>query len=171
MLQGGADFAADATKSLRKNYHVITDALKVIEENENEKAATRHEAKALRKKIGKFEIAVLIVVWDTVLQRLNSVNKSIQTSTGNISVLNNLYDSLISFIQSVRDNFIHYEEEASSFVPIEYEQKRKNKSSDINLTARQSFITLCIYVMCDALLTELNKRKSAYSEIQNRFGF
>lgn len=175
--------AADATKCLKKNYHQILYALHTLEENDDEKASVKHEAKALRKKLEKFETAILLVVWDTILQRLNISNKTTQSTTCNISVLKPLHDSLIDFVQSVRDNFEQYEEEASKLAKKEYELKRKirkpkNKFLDdcqndnsVVLTGRDSFKTQCFYVICDALLSELHKRRAAYLEIQNRFGF
>ena len=56
--------------------------------------------------MSKLETALMTVIWDTILERINSTNKSFQNNESyNISSIVPMYSSLIVFIQSVRKNF------------------------------------------------------------------
>lgn len=59
--------------------------LKVLDDisNSNNKtfqtALTRHDAKGLYSKMSNFEFTLMTVIWNSSLQRMNSVNKSIKS--------------------------------------------------------------------------------------------
>lgn len=60
----------------------------------------------------------MTVIWDSVLQRMNSVSKTVQSENCEMSVIVPLYDSLIKFIHQVRNNFGDFEKEAEVLVGI-----------------------------------------------------
>lgn len=125
----------------------------------------------------------MTVVWNSKLQRINSVNKDLQSSKINISAIVPLYTSLIDFIQGVREYFTIYEEEASMLdIVSEYSVKRKVKapksknvddtnSQGVDLTSRENFIFNTHYIICDKFIFELKKRNNAYLEIEKKFSF
>lgn len=162
---------AEATKALRKGHAAVKAALEFIVVNEEEKKVTRHEAKCLASKLEELETAILIIVWDTILQRINKVSQTLQKESCVFSAIVPLYESLIKHVQNVRDNFADYETEAYQLVgeSAVYTVKRQKKAAkskmldessgkETCLTAREAFIYNCHYVLCDSLLAELNKR-------------
>lgn len=54
----------------------------------------------------------MTVFWGFLLDRINIVNKSLQSVNINILQAIELYDSLIGVIQSLREQFDYYENEA-----------------------------------------------------------
>lgn len=110
---------ADATKVLRKGYVIIRQTLLDISENENIASTARHEARSLCSKMNKLETALMTVIWDSILERMNGTNKSFQNDSNDISSVVPMYKSLIKFIQSVRGNFIQYEKEAKDLIDAE----------------------------------------------------
>ncbi|XP_050066902.1 zinc finger MYM-type protein 1-like [Aphis gossypii] len=120
-------------KALRLGYNEVLVALEDIRQDLNQNPITQNEARQLLSKLKKKETGVLTTVWNSILQRINSVNKDLQSSKINVSAIVPLYTSLIDFIQSIRENFTTYEEEASSLnITSDYSLKRKvKKKSDI----------------------------------------
>jgi hypothetical protein len=78
---------------------------------------TRKEARTLYDALNRLEMVVSIIVWDAILQRLNATNKIVQDPSVNLSTLPNLFQSLIDFMQFVRENYDSYEKEALSILP------------------------------------------------------
>lgn len=176
---------ANAVKALRKSYTIISETLFEMSENGNENAATKFEAKCLHKKIQSFENALLTVIWDTLLQRINSTSKTLQSVTCSIDSIVPLYESLISFVQNVRTDFgfDKCEKDAAMLVgEISYTKTRKKRIPkaiddsvclDVseNLSEREKFVTQTFYVMCDNLILHLNERMKAYHFLERRFSF
>lgn len=173
---------AEATKALRKNYKCICATLSELAGNENETSMTRKEAQSLHDKLNKKETVISIVVWDTILQRLNAANKIVQDTSVNLSKLPDLIQSLIDFMQFVRENFDDFEKEAQLMAPnvTEYTVSRKrtvpkNKWLDekntpgVIFTPRESFIFSCHYELCDNIITHLRRRKEPYSKLVKKF--
>lgn len=172
---------ADATKALRKGYLLIRQALHDISKDNNETATTRHEARGLHSKMCKFEVALMTIIWDTILQRINSTNKCLQNTGLDISSLVPVYDSLIKFINVVRENLDAYETEAKELVDeMTYSIQREKTISrrldpksetECHLSPKESFRIRCHNVICDALIVQLHKRMEAYSNLEQKFGF
>ena len=76
-------------------------------------------------KLGKLEVAIVIKVWDAILQRANGVSKILQSLGVSLSEVPTLFESLIKFIGLIR-RFEAYEYEASLLVEnASYAQKQK----------------------------------------------
>lgn len=65
---------ADAVSALRFNYKNIKAVLKSISVNVNEKPITKLEAKKLFNCLDTYGNALLTVLWDKLLQRINSTS-------------------------------------------------------------------------------------------------
>lgn len=100
----------------------------------------------------------------------------------NLSQLVPLYQSLIDFSQFVRDNFDLYEDATRKICGenITYAEIRKKvpprskdlqaiHSDEVQMTARQAYISNIHYVICDVLISHLSQRKEPYTEIANKF--
>lgn len=173
---------AESTKALRRNYPEVMKTLEEISNSKDATPSTKNEAKSLHKKLNKFETVINTVVWDSILQRLNKTSKCLQYSAGNIGQISPLYDSLINYIQHVRDNFGEFEKEAQNILPeiASYTASRNKKvpksrllddsdSEPVELKPREKFIVNCHYVLCDALLSNLKTRKEPYDGLLKKF--
>lgn len=47
----------------------------------------------------------------------------------------------------------------------------KSNSEEVKLSEREKFLYQVHYAICDSLVVELEKRKSAYAIVESRFGF
>lgn len=173
---------AEATKTLRKNYREIINILQDLSNDRDQKASTRLEAASLHKKLLKTETVLNVIIWDTVLQRINKTSKLLQDSSANIGQFSSLFHSLIQFVKNVRENFDLYEKEAMDLlpVPLSYEATRKKftprsrclddvSNSEVQFEPRDKFIKMCHYVLCDSLISELSIRKEPYDRLSAKF--
>jgi len=124
-------WSANATKALTLGYSEITKILFEMSNDMNKKANSRNEAKHILNQLRTREMAIMIVTWNCILQRINLTSKTIQSSTTNISIIMTLYNSLFDFIQNVRENFEIYGNGNESYLIIEkqidYKCKRIKK--------------------------------------------
>lgn len=86
-------------------YSEITKILFEMSNDMNKNTNTRNEAKHNLNQLRTREMAIMIVTWNCILQRINLTSKTIQSSTTNISIIVPLYNSLFDFIQNVQENF------------------------------------------------------------------
>ncbi|KAF2886302.1 hypothetical protein ILUMI_19871, partial [Ignelater luminosus] len=119
-------FLADHLKSFthpgtgKKVWSGVLDALNFIAESTDEKPSTRSEATGLQKKLKRLEAAILVIVWNTILDRFNSTSKKLQQSQIDLSTVVQLYDSVALFLQDMRNKqFSHYEEKAKLLSGVE----------------------------------------------------
>ena len=175
---------ADAVLALKKSYKEIKAALSDASANASQKPVAKAEAKALVKILERYEIALMTVLWNSLLQRINATSKSLQDPILCLSKVVELFKSLIIFFQTVRENFPKIETEARHILGIEnddtaYEDKRPRKrtlffdetaENDVMMKGREKFIVGTLNVVCDRLVVELGNRLKAYENINNRFG-
>lgn len=57
-----------------------------------------------------FETGIIAVFWNAILQRFDKTNKSLQNQSLDIYTTVKLYESLKTYIETLRDNFSVYEE-------------------------------------------------------------
>jgi len=69
---------ADAVFALNKSYTNIKKALTQVGEDHEQKPIVRAEVKALAKKLDSYDIALMSVMWNKLLPRMNSTGKSLQ---------------------------------------------------------------------------------------------
>ncbi|XP_044591536.1 zinc finger MYM-type protein 1-like [Cotesia glomerata] len=89
--------------ALEKEWSAIIDALEFIAESEDEKPTTRSEATGLQRKLQHLETAILVIVWNVILDRFNAASKKIQESQADLSSVVQIYSSLALFLQDMRD--------------------------------------------------------------------
>lgn len=99
-----------------------------------------------------------------------------------MSVVVNLYESLIKFIQSEKENFDTFETKAKEICSSYYKHankraiKRKkffdeSRNEDVVQTEREKIKTEGFLPILDSLITNLNLRCKIYREIQSNFEF
>lgn len=78
-----------------------------------------------------------------MLQRFNKANKMLQKVTIDLETVISLYNSLIQYINDLRDCFDHYEQVGKTKSGInEYKTKRKNKKikiGEVDLNSKELF--------------------------------
>lgn len=102
----------DACRSLRDSWHEVLKTLESIKDDCTEKPVTRNEATGILLNLEKLETAVMVVVWNVFLERINKVNVQIQASTVDLITVADLYESLCKFFVAERENFKYFEETA-----------------------------------------------------------
>ncbi|XP_041432322.1 zinc finger MYM-type protein 1-like [Xenopus laevis] len=173
---------SDATKALRIGFQYVKNALRELESSDHQ-VRVQHEAKSLLGKLNHFETAILLVVWGNILERLNATSKTLQNTKICLSEVVILYNSLIAYVQIIRDSFDTYELEAKKLTRDhtyagEGKRLKKRKTfadespfDDVNqhMSARNKFITETFYVLTDSLIAELKRRNQCYECLNNRF--
>lgn len=100
---------ADACQALESAYEEIQRALEELRDDQDQAPATRSEARALLPRFQQLETGVLTSIWNSILQRFNKTSKTIQAVHMDLSTVVELYTSLESYVQSVRDSYDDFE--------------------------------------------------------------
>lgn len=173
----------DMCFSLLKNWDSIITSLINIRDSTSEKAITKNEAKGLFLHLNKLETAILVLFWGDVLERFNLINKKLQSISIDLITVSNLYSSLINYVKQLRSTsmFEQYEKKALLLSNVKkYDENRKKKrklahdetrKNEIVQDSRTKFRVNTYIEIVDRLTSELKKRKIAYDEINNNFGF
>ncbi|XP_039303559.1 zinc finger MYM-type protein 1-like [Solenopsis invicta] len=173
----------DACRSLNESWLEIIEALSFIENNAAEKNITRSEAKGLRIRLERLETAFMAIFWDTLLSRLNASSKKLQSIDIDISIVLELYKSLINFVQRIRNDFDEFENKAKLLSNEQKYERCKSRikkrklqldesrdgDADETFSSRDRFRIETFLVILDSLRTELEKRCSGYELIHDRF--
>lgn len=174
---------ADAVSALKKNYGSIKEALTAVTNSTHEKPIGIIEAQKLLKSFYEYEIALLTVMWEKLLQRIDITSKSLQDTHTNLFNGVALLKSLKDHIMHTRNNFEIIEEEAGTLTESRTFQDERNRTrkrkipfdesveNDTILCGRKSFIVNVFYVVCDVLIVEMEKRAEAYNSILAHFKF
>ena len=70
-------------------------------------------------------VCILLTIWENFLERINGSNKYLQQKDESLNTAVLIYDSLIDFFQTVRDDFDNLENEATKFKNIAYWNDKK----------------------------------------------
>lgn len=176
---------SDACKALAENYSVIRQTLLDIAKSARQPPMAVHEAKSLVKRLDRLDTAVLCVIWDDILQKINLVSKSLQQPGLEIVTVVQLYDGLLMVLEDMRELFDDYETKAKSLSThlspdyAEATSRKRTRKQQPNdgpcaesvLSARDKFRTQVFYVLLDKLTVEMRHRRAAYAGICNKFSF
>lgn len=173
----------DAAKAYVGNFNKIYEALSTIEKDDEQKAEVRQEAKNLLKQMRKRENALMAVFWHQILERFHKTNQYLQKIDVDLITASKMLESLVLFVQNLRNDFSKFEEKAKSLSPrinSDYTDKstrcvtKKLADGELqeeNLRGSDKFRIQTYYVIIDKLSTELEKRSTAYNYVVNLFGF
>lgn len=174
----------DACRSLRDSWHEVLKTLESIKDDSTEKPVTRNEATGIILNLERLETAVMVVVWNVFLERINKVNVQIQSSTVDLITVADLYESLCRFFVAERENFKYFEEMAMELsVSKQYtkdlgkRQPKRKKNYDetpdekMTMAASDNFRVNTFLVLVDRLVSELKKRQEAYNRFNEKFSF
>lgn len=71
---------------------------------------------------------MLLVIWYKILQRLKMFSQTMQNPEMNVSVIVELYDSVIEFTSECRENIDLYEQEARTLSDVLQYKKQMRRS-------------------------------------------
>uniref|UniRef100_H2YLB0 HAT C-terminal dimerisation domain-containing protein n=1 Tax=Ciona savignyi TaxID=51511 RepID=H2YLB0_CIOSA len=167
----------DAVRALNKGYHENMSALEELQSDENQPRDSRLVAEGFLKKLQQLEVAILVEVWDTVLERFQKTSKLPVNSAVH------LLESLLEFVRSQRSEFEYYEDKgiAKSVVKVYKETSKREKtrkrqfdegcSKETIFSPRERFRCEVYLPIMDALSSAVQHRLHSYMHIQNKFGF
>lgn len=175
----------DACDSLNRDWDEVLNALSVISNDKTEKPATRTEATGYLCQLNRFETAFLSILWGDLLSRFNVSSKKLQSTDIDLSVIVKIYDTLLVYVSSLRNDkeFDIYENGAlvkSKVTEYKDSVKRKkfrkilprdSKDNETLLEGRDIFKVKTYFVIIDRLIAELTRRMEVYSELNMKFGF
>ncbi|XP_074039832.1 uncharacterized protein [Leptinotarsa decemlineata] len=172
----------DALRALQEEWPAIIRALEILESDTDQKANTRAEAKGLLSRLNRLETAIIVKLWGTILFRLNKVNKYVQNEDTDALAVTEVFNSLISFFEELRNQFDIYENKAldvSETKIYEYDNRRKKtrklqddetRDGEVSFTTgRDSFRVNTFIPIIDKVKQELTARMHAYEEFVTRF--
>lgn len=107
----------DAVHALFEVYNEIKHALTELAEDMEQTAETRLEASMHCKTLDKLQTAILLSLWHDVLNRFDEVSKAVQKSDVLLSTVVKLFNSLVSYVDDIREQFTVFESQAKSRLP------------------------------------------------------
>lgn len=171
----------EAVHVLNQYFDEIIETLIIIEEDIDENAITRQQAKGIRIQMERLETAFMQIFWHFLLSRFNAVSQRLQKVDCSIADVIDDYHGLIKVVADTRNEFEIYEKNALNISEIkEYkttvsrQRKRKlhadeSRDGDVQLSGRDYFRVNTFNVILDNLDFELRKRCVAYEKIQEKF--
>ncbi|KAF2888436.1 hypothetical protein ILUMI_17738 [Ignelater luminosus] len=147
---------ADTIRAIINGFNKIKSALQKLEEDVSQKRLTRIEARGLYDKMKSFEFCLTTVLWNKVLNRINATSKSLQEITANLNIVCILYESLIGFVQELRNDFDSIGEQpkeicgnfTDAIYSADFQRSRKhdNCGDDIHFSAKNYFKINTFYI-------------------------
>lgn len=174
---------ADSTNSLKNGYKEIAKLLFSMAVDETLSQKTRLEARSLASKLDQWDNALITVMWDSLLQRINMTSKKLQDPAITLNTASALCKSLSKFVESIRNSGVEALEEKAATLTndrqysIETRRIRQPKrffdemgiEYTTNMSAIQKFRVEVINATCDRIIEEIRKRTNKYLEIDENF--
>ncbi|XP_065678182.1 52 kDa repressor of the inhibitor of the protein kinase-like [Hydra vulgaris] len=119
---------ADSVRVILNDYKNIINSLAWISEDENFDSSAQAQAQNILFKMEEFEFVLQTIFWNTMLQRMNAVSKSLQDSKITLDTACKLLSSLVDFILGLRESFDKIEAEAKVLLPdVDYKLNSKRQ--------------------------------------------
>ena len=174
----------DAVRAMNRGYENNLSALKELASDENQTRDSRLEAEGFLKKLQRLEVAILLEIWDIVLERFHRTSISLQKEGLSLNSAVHLLESLLDFVKSQREEFDSFEAKGKMKSVIkDYKESSKRplkkkrhfdevgSSIESELSNSEKFKVNVFLVIFDGLASALQKRLEAYTFVQGKFGF
>ena len=160
---------SDAVQALFMSYRAINKSLLNVAANNTQPPAAVQEAKSLSNKLEQFASVLMCVIWNDILQKVNTVNKALQEPGIELCNVVKLYDTLLKYLFEDRERFDEYEKNAKELSDEKdcKEQTQRNRTrkqfhdegswaNDVSdMTPRDKFRMQPFFPIVDALITEM----------------
>jgi hypothetical protein len=127
-------------------------------------------------KVGRFETALMCVIWKDLLKNIDIVNKALQEPGIELFTIVKLYDSLLAHFQIMRSKFDVFETIARKLTSSNYKEcaeRKRTRSSfadevldntdpSLSLSANDKFRAQSFYLIIDRFITEMTERRETY---------
>ena len=90
------------------------DVLKTIADDDSTKMEARQQALGLSTCMSRLETGIMVVLWDQILQRFQRRSMSLQSSDQDLNNACSLYESMIAYMETLRNSFNEIAEKASN---------------------------------------------------------
>jgi hypothetical protein len=171
---------ADAVKSLASHYGNYIKVFQTLSSNTEQNHDVRSEAKSILNSLEKLETAIMLGLWNTILQRTNETSKRLQSETIDLGLAVTLLKSLADFVRQQRDRFDDFRNAAALLCGTpNFTEKRKrvlarrddSGEHDVLFDASEQFRIQSFIVIIDLFSRNLDDRISAYKAIDSCFHF
>jgi len=132
--------SSSASKALALNYFEVVQTLRDIALSEvyqidSGQWQNMRQCDVLVNKLESLDTALMCIIWNDVLQKINLVSKALQEAGIKICTVVKLYNSLLTNFREIRDQFDDYEEKAKRLVPegSDYAQSGARKRFNFHL--------------------------------------
>ncbi|KAJ8890362.1 hypothetical protein PR048_009870 [Dryococelus australis] len=136
-------------------------ALQFYQSDPCEKPLVRNEAWGILNSLHKLETALILEIWTYILERFQKVSESLHSVETLIEKVNRLYDSLVQYMETLREMCDDYEKK------LHYGGGGFGEA--VILKGRGKFKVETSFVIIDRLPTELLRRKKAYCVVTSTF--
>lgn len=172
-----------SVNSIFLNYKEICIVLDEYANNLSESGDTRHEASALLNKLEEFEFAIMLILWNEILEPFHRSSQSLQSTTASLNNCVLIYESLNSYIIDLREKFDEIELEAKEMLPdVDYRAiHRRQRTRTRNLMdgdapetvmdPRTRFRVSTFIPIIDTLTANISSRSKVYKEVMEKFQF
>ena len=173
----------DAVHAVNRGFSENIRTLEELAANDGQPHESQIEAESFLKKLKQLETCILLKLWDTVLDQFQKINLSLQENGPTLNNAIHLLEALKSFVNGLRSDFEIYEEKGKKKSGVEeykalsqriWSRRRffdEDPAEEIALSPREKFRVEVCLVNIDKLSGELEKRLTAYRNIENKFGF
>ena len=96
---------ADAVKALSEGYDENIIVLEELSADNNQPAETMAEASVIVRQLRAVEIAILMEVWHTIMDRFDKTNRQLQKAGLSLNTAVQLLESLLKFVEDLRPRF------------------------------------------------------------------
>jgi len=171
---------ADATKAVVFGYDFIKEALEEISNDLEQKDIVKIESKKLNESMCTLEVAFYAFFWNDILERFDLTSHLLQDPKIVLQTAVNALNSLLSFVQEIRNKYEEYEEKAKQmsglkdYAPIRYRKKNvrlnllnNNQTAATQLSPKEKFRSESFISVIDQLVVSLTERIAAYKTIFN----
>jgi len=171
----------EAVKPIHDNLEKLIELLQDIESDQDENSETKSDAIQLLRRILTFEFLALLPFWNTVLAKIDRVQKRLQDHTMNFHDAAQDIQALQEFFTHNRDvictSSLEKAKELCAIYDVQVERRLKKKkkmpgeaTDDVGLTAEKEMLRVT-KSMLDKIYTEMNNRFISLKELDSRFGF
>ncbi|XP_068115887.1 zinc finger MYM-type protein 1-like [Hyperolius riggenbachi] len=171
----------EAVKPIHDQLEDLVELLEDIAEDHDENSETRSDAVQLLHRILTFEFLVLLRFWNTILAKIDRVQKRLQDHTMNFhNAAQDIQALQVYFLENSDDicNISLAEAKklcSSCNVQVERRPRKKKKmagetAEDVGLTAEKEMLRL-MKSMIDKIHTEMGDRFNSLKKLDSSFGF
>ena len=95
----------NAVNAINKGYHQNIEMLEEFSKDHKQAEDSRVQAEGFKRKLQQLETAILLEVWDTILQQFQKTSLSLQEAGLSLNSALSLLESLLKFVERQRTKF------------------------------------------------------------------